>query len=156
MPVAVLRSKFAEVSKKFLDLLAANVDGGSTALVKSVFIQSSSLVKGNLYQNAQSELFLLHDILHTSSQLLYSLVYPFISDCFILVFSKKQLLNNNVWTNFWNSLIHEVFFMFGFTLNILCNACWKLGKILFIKLFKYPVIMLMLILNIGKNWLVKT
>jgi hypothetical protein len=38
VPVAVLRSKFSEISKKFLDIMAANTDGNATALVKSVRI----------------------------------------------------------------------------------------------------------------------
>ncbi|CAG2206387.1 RRP12 [Mytilus edulis] len=45
VPVAVLRSKFAEVSKKFLDLLAANVDGGSTALVKSLLLSLAGVLR---------------------------------------------------------------------------------------------------------------
>ncbi|CAC5426030.1 RRP12 [Mytilus coruscus] len=45
VPVAVLRSKFAEVSKKFLDLLAANVDGSSTALVKSLLLSLAGVLR---------------------------------------------------------------------------------------------------------------
>jgi hypothetical protein len=38
LPVAVLSSKFSEISKKLLDIMAANTDGNATDLVKSVRI----------------------------------------------------------------------------------------------------------------------
>jgi hypothetical protein len=38
VPVAVLRSKFSEISKKFLDIMAANTDGIHITFAISLFV----------------------------------------------------------------------------------------------------------------------
>ena len=45
VPVAVLRSKFSEVAKCFLDLMAKYSDGEATSLLKSVGLFFSNLGK---------------------------------------------------------------------------------------------------------------
>ena len=45
VPVAVLRSKFSEISKKFLDIMAANTDGNATALVKSLLMSLAAVLR---------------------------------------------------------------------------------------------------------------